>query len=164
MKLIKSTILLAVLFLSINKLQAQQQSCTEPANVITAYYSYIPHFKYGVGFEGGRLSNLSPFGYFAGCSFQVFKDKVSKTDSTHSTDMLADFYLKGAYRLTRVENFVSIFAVASPRYSLEAGFDLQQGLRFIFPFSERIAMGVEPMYAVRQNNFLVNFQFSCCIK
>jgi hypothetical protein len=164
MKLTKSIILLTVLFFTICKSYAQQQSCTEPANVLTAYYIYAPHFKAGGGFEAGRLSSESPFGYFAGVTFQVFSEKVSKSDSTKSTDMLSDFYLKGVYRLTRVENFVSIFAVVSPRYSMQAGFDLHQGLRFVFPFSERVAMGIEPIYAVRQNNFQVNFQFSFCIK
>ena len=161
---LKSIILLIVLFFSISRSFSQQQSCTEPSNVLTAYYIYAPNFKTGVGLEAGKLSSESPFGYFAGCTFQVFSEKVSKSDSTKSTDMLSDFYVKGVYRLTRVENFVSIFAVVSPRYSLQAGFDLHQGLRFIFPFSQRVAMGLEPIYAVRQNNFQLNFQFSYCIK
>jgi hypothetical protein len=164
MKLTKPIILLTVSFLFILTKGSSQQSCETSSNILTAYYTYAPNFKSGVGFEAGKLNGESPLGYFAGCSFQLFKDKVSKTDSTKSTDMLADFYVKASYRLTRVDNFVSIFVVASPRYSLQGGFDLHQGLRFIFPFSERVAMGIEPMYAVRQNNFLVNFQLSFCVR
>jgi len=163
MKLTKPIILLTVSFFILAK-GFSQQSCEQFSNVLTTYYTYAPNFKSGVGFEAGKLSNDGPLGFFGGCSFQIFKDKVSKIDSTKSTDMLADFYVKVGYRLTRVDNFVSIFAVASPRYSLQGGFDLHQGLRFIFPFSDRVAMGIEPMYAIRQNNFLVNFQLSFCVR
>ena len=163
MKLTKPIILWTVLLFSITKGFAQQ-SCEQYSNVITPYYIYAPNFKSGIGFEAGKLNSDGPLGFFAGCTFQLFKDKVSKTDSTKTTDMLADFYVKVGYRLTRVDNFVSIFAVASPRYSLEGGFDMHQGLRFIFPFSDRVALGIEPMYAIRQNNFLVNFQLSFCVR
>jgi len=163
MKLTKPIILLTVSFFILTK-AFSQQSCTEPSTILTPYYTYAPNFKFGVGFEAGKLSGENPLGYFAGCTFQLFKDKVSKTDSTKTTDMLADFYVKLGYRLTRIDNFVSIFAIASPRYSLEGGFDLHQGFRFIFPFSQRVAMGIEPLYAVRQNNFLVNFQISFCVQ
>jgi hypothetical protein len=121
MKLTKPIILLTVSFFILAK-GFSQQSCTDPSTILTAYYNYAPNFKSGVGFEAGKISGETPLSYFAGCTFQLFKDKVSKTDSTMTTDMLADFYVKLGYRLTRVDNLVSIFAISSPGFQVHFSF------------------------------------------
>src|SRR4029078_10125506 len=106
MKLTRTIALLTVLLAFLTNSRAQQTS-TEPSTIITPYYGFAPNYKYALGFEAGKLNGKSHLGIFAGCTLVVFSDKVVKADSTKS-DMLTDFYVKAAYRLTRVDNFVSI--------------------------------------------------------
>jgi hypothetical protein len=162
MKLRKAIILpFVVLFFS---LHGYSQQCTDPASILSAYYSYAPNSRFGVGIEAGKLSSESPLGIFAGCTFQLYNERQKKTDTTVSDDMVSNIYFKGAYRLTRIENILSVFVVASPQYSLQSGFDLQAGTRLIFPLSGRVGIGIEPLYSMKQNCFLVNFQLSFCVK
>jgi hypothetical protein len=160
---LKKAIILSVI-VSFFYLQGSSQQCTDPASILSAYYSYAPNSKFGIGIEAGKLSSESPLGIFAGCTFQLYNDRHMKTDTTVSDDMVSNIYFKGAYRLTRIENVLSVFVVASPQYSLQSGFDLQAGTRFIFPLSGRMGIGVEPVYSIRQNCFLVNFQIAFCVR
>jgi len=155
---------ITLFFLLLFSLQGFSQQCTDPASILSAYYSYSPNSKFGMGIEAGKLDNESPLGIFAGCNFQLLNQRYQKSDTTIASDMLSNIYFKGSYRLSRIENIVSIFAVASPQFSLQSGFDLQAGIRLIFPLSGRMGLGLEPVYSVKQNSFLLNFQVAFCMK
>lgn len=137
--------------------------CSEPSSILSAYYSYAPNSKFGMGIEAGKLNSKSPWGVFAGCNFQLFNEQYRKTDTAISDNMVTRIYFKGTYRVTRIEHVLSFFVVASPQYSLQTGFDLQAGTKFIFPLSDKMAIGTEPLYSIKQNSFLLNFHLAVCI-
>jgi hypothetical protein len=146
-------------------LQSFSQQCTDPASsILTAYYTYTPNSKFAMGLEAGRLNNISPLGIFGGVTFQLANEKYLKKDSANSNDFISNVYFKGTYRLTRIDNVVSAFVVASSHFSVQTGFDLQPGFRFIVPVSGRVGLGCEPLYSIKQNTYMLNFQLLVCVR
>jgi hypothetical protein len=142
-----------------------QQKCYDPSSsILTAYYTYTPNSKFAVGLEAGKLNDISPLGIFGGVTFQSMNEKFMKQDSTNTDQFISNVYFKGTYRISRIENVLSAFVVASAHYSVQSGFDLQPGFRFIVPVSSRVGLGMEPLYSIKQNTYMLNFQVSVCVR
>ena len=116
--------------------------------------------QYGIGLEAGNLGGDSPLGLFAGFSVSKKNKSIAKADSAYAYDIRSSFYLKGTFRITRIENAVSLYAIASPQLSLETGIEFQPGFRVVFPVGQKLALGIEPMWSFRQKTTMINFHIS----
>jgi len=146
--------------LLLTALRSSAQKCSGPIPVVSVYYPYENGMKYGIGLEAGNLGGDSPFGLFAGVNIQKKSDLYKKMDSAYSYDYKSSFYMKGSYRITRIEKAVSFYAIASPQLSLEKGFDFQAGFRVVFPIGQRMGLGIEPMYSFKERKAVMNFHIS----
>jgi hypothetical protein len=154
-KLLILTLVLITSF--IGAMQSSAQNCGDPVSIMSAYYSYEPHTKFGIGFEAGSQGVDSRLGYYAGIRLTMLKQpEYTKQDSAMLDYRLA-FYLKGTVRLSSFDSKGSLYVVAAPQMSLQAGFDVQSGLRFMYPLSGKKGIGLEPLYSVRQKNVALNF-------
>ena len=138
-------------------LKSSAQNCGDPVSILSAYYTYEPHTKFGVGFEAGSQGVDSRLGYYAGIRLTMLKQPVYIKQDSAQLDYRLAFYLKGTVRLTSQESKGSLFVVAAPQMSLQSGFDVHSGLRYMYPLSGKKGIGVEPLYSVRQRNVSLNF-------
>ena len=135
---------------------AQYNNCAPSISLLTFYYTAEPNTKYGFGIETGNQGIDSRLGYFAGIQFQELSHSYIVKDSVNFT-FRANIYLKGTYRLN--EDPVgkgSIFLVASTCLSVQTGFDFKPGLRFVLPFNEKNAIGLEPSYSMNYKTASLN--------
>jgi hypothetical protein len=151
---------LASLCLILTSYQTFAQKCSGPIPVVSLYYPYQKGMTWGIGLEAGNLGGDSPFGIFAGFNVQKKSELYKKLDSAYTYDLKSSFYIKGSYRITRLGNAVSLYAIASPAISLEKGIDLQPGFRVVFPFGCRMGLGIETLYSLKEKQAVMNFHIS----
>ena len=141
-------------------LRCYAQPCDQPAGLISAYYFH--GIKHGsvFGIEVGVVDDAFPLGLILGCNYTLHKaDEIEESpDNTHND--FANFYLKGIFRIARIDNRMSTFLVASPQLSFYSKFNFQSGIKIILPVSERLAFQFEPLYTLKQKTCLLNFHFS----
>lgn len=138
----------------------QAQKCSGPVPVVSVYYPIEKGMKYGIGLEAGNLGGDSPFGLFAGFNVQKKSELYQKQDSSYAYDLKSSFYIKGTFRITRIENAVSLYAIAAPQVSLEKGLEFQPGFRVVFPVGQKLALGVEPMFSLKERRGVMNLHIS----
>ena len=146
---------LTILILTAGFASAQYNKCGPAVPVFSVYYSHEAGTRYGLGIEAGSQGVESPFGLYAGFYLKKLAPQALKSDSSGFT-MRGSLYLKGAFRLNQPTGRGSIFLTAAPELSVQTGFDLKSGLRFMLPLSGKKALGLEPLYSVRQRNFSFN--------
>ena len=137
------------------KVSAQIDKCAPAVSIVSLYYSAETNTKYGGGFEIGMQGIESPIGFLAGFRFQKMADNYSKKDSVVS-GVKSSLYMKGLLRLNQPTGKGSVFLVAAPELSVQTGFDLKAGTRFMLPINGRKAIGIEPLYSVRHHTFSLN--------
>jgi len=128
---------------------------------VTVYQTLQTGHGIGFGAEAGTWNKeASKFSYFVGTSM-VWVQNTSADPKTISSQKqtLLSFYLKGQYRLTN-----HLYVVASPGIIDLSYFDLQTGLRYVFPVTSVIGIGVEPAYSFNQRQFLVNTNLHFALK
>jgi hypothetical protein len=128
---------------------------------ISAYYSHSDK-GFGIGVEAGLLSEFSPLGATIGCNYVLYNNKTIEKYSGSETSS-SNFYFKGTVRVLKIENRMHAFLIASPQLSIESGFDFNSGGKLLFPFSERLAFQVEPLYSLKQRSYMVNFHLSLAL-
>lgn len=153
-KKLPALVLLFLVLVSVMPVAAQ--NCGGPVSVIAPYYSYEAHTKFGVGLEAGIQGVDSRTGLYVGFSYQQLTTNYQKRD-TSGFNYRSSFYLKGTLRINDHESAGSIFLVASPQLSLQSGYDVLTGLKFMYPFFGKTGMGIEPLYSLKQKDVRVNF-------
>lgn len=138
-----------------SKAFAQTDKCAPAVSIVSLYYSAEAHTKFGGGFEIGMQGMESPLGLLAGFRFQKMSDNYFKNDSA-SFNLKASLYMKGMWRLNQPYGRGSVFVVGAPELSVQTGFDLKAGMRFMVPINGRKAFGIEPLYSVRYKTFSLN--------
>lgn len=136
------------------------QNCGGPMPVITVYYPFQPGTCFAAGLEAGYQGMDSPFGFFAGFNLQSFSNTRIKKDSTENSSFRSSFYLKGSFRLCRLEGVTSLYLVMAPQLSKRSDMDLRSGLRLMFPLGEKNGIGLEPLYSIREKNIMVNLMLA----
>jgi len=107
----------------------------------------------GFGVEAGTWNkDAGKFSYFIGTSMIRAGNTNSEVKTGISQNqVLLSFYVKGQYKLTN-----HLYVVAAPGITNLSYFELQTGLRYVVPITRTIGIGVEPVYAFNQRQFVVN--------
>jgi len=154
----KLALIIATLIISSfysSKAFAQTDKCAPAVSIVSLYYSAESHTKFGGGFEIGMQGIESPLGVLAGFRFQKMSDNYFKKDSA-AFNLKSSLYMKGMLRLNQPYGKGSVFLVAAPELSVQTGFDLKVGSRFMVPVNGRKAIGIEPLYSLRYHTFSLN--------
>jgi hypothetical protein len=115
----------------------------------------------GFGVEAGTWNkDAGKFSYFIGTSMVWTGNNNSQSKTNISPNQtLLSFYVKGQYKLTN-----HLYVVASPGIVNLSYFELQTGLRYVFPVTSIIGIGIEPAYAINQKQFVVNANLHFALK
>ncbi len=154
---ITKTFLVVMLYCSVSSAQAQKRACKDcfvPSfGAITLYHITQAHSSFGFGMEAGKWNkDDSRFSYFIGAKLQWFhldpnSDKYNNSaDNIHYT-----VYVKGQFELLD-----RLYVVAGPEFYNLSSLDARTGLRYVFPISNFIGIGVEPAYSFVQKQCSVN--------
>ncbi len=134
---------------------AQYDKCAPSAPVFAMYYTREANTKYAFGLEAGVQGMESRFGIYAGFNFKKMSSTYMQKDST-DFGTRGSLYIRGAYRLTQPGVRGSVFLTAAPEISVQTGFDLKTGLRFMMPLGGKKAIGFEPQYSFKQKTLSFN--------
>jgi len=143
-------------FFIFSAVSVRSQSCKDcflPSfGAITIYHVAQPGSNFGFGFEGGSWNKeLSRFSYFVGAKMQWFNPSANKPDNNSSEDIRFSFYVKGQFEVLN-----RLYIVAAPEFVNLTSFEARAGLRYIFPISNLIGIGVEPGYSFVQKQVSLN--------
>jgi len=146
--------ILLLIFYSAGAQMKECKDCSVPSfGVITVYYVAQPHSGFGFGMEAGKWNkDDSRFSYFIGAKLQWF-DLVPGSDKYSNSDNNIHYtaYVKGQFEMLN-----RLYVVVSPEFVNLSSFDARAGLRYVFPISNNIGVGVEPAYAIVQKAYSVN--------
>ncbi|HEY4935884.1 MAG TPA: hypothetical protein VII44_04855 [Puia sp.] len=120
---------------------------------LTVYQTFQTGHGMGFGVEAGTWNkDAGKFSYFIGTSMIRAGNTNSEVKTGISQNqVLLSFYVKGQYKLTN-----HLYVVAAPGITNLSYFELQTGLRYVVPITRTIGIGVEPVYAFNQRQFVVN--------
>jgi hypothetical protein len=148
---------LAAFFLfTFSSFSVKAQSCKDcfvPSfGAITIYHVAQPGSNFGFGFEAGSWNKeQSRFSYFVGSKMQWFNSSADKPDNNSTENIRFSFYIKG-----QVEVVNRLYIVAAPEFVNLTSFEARAGVRYIFPISNLIGIGVEPGYSFVQKQVSLN--------
>jgi len=157
-------LVLTIIFLfQVNDSKSQNcKLCSIPSfPSVTVYQTFQTGHGIGFGVEAGTWNkDASKFSYFVGTSM-VWVDNPPADAKTISSQRqaLLSFYLKGQYQLTN-----HLYMIAAPGIVDLSYFDLQTGLRYVFPVTSTIGIGIEPAYSFNHRQFLVNTNLHFALK
>jgi hypothetical protein len=153
----KALVILMICLLSYLTGHSQLKDCKDcdiPSfQSVTMYYIGQPHSSFGFGMEAGKWNkNESRFSYFLGARMQWFRlDPNSAKFSNSADNVRFSVYLKGQVRI--VNRF---YLELSPMFVNLTSFDAAIGLRYSYPLSDVIGIGIEPTYLAVQKEYSLN--------
>lgn len=154
---IRLLIVCAACMLSFFKGHSQLKDCKDcdiPSfQSVTMYYIAQPHSGFGFGMEAGTWNKSeSRFSYFLGARMQWFRvDPNAEKFSNVANNVRFSLYMKGQARIVN-----RIYLEVSPTFVNLSSFDAAVGLRYSYPLSDVIGVGVEPTYSVVQKEYALN--------
>jgi hypothetical protein len=157
---IVSCVALLFSFLSVNAQSGDCRDCfVSSFGAITLYHVAQPGTNFGFGFEAGSWNkDESPFSYFLGTKMQWFKSPADKSQS--NVDRVHySFYLKGQYEI--INRF---YVVVAPAFVNLSSFEAQAGVRYVFPLTKFIGVGLEPGYSFVQKQYSLNTNIHFALK
>ena len=137
--------------------QAQDKTCKECSipgfESVTFYYVAQPHSNFGFGMEAGHWNKEeSRLSYFLGTKLQWFQwDPNSEKYSNRAENIHFSVYIKGQVQLVD-----RLYFIASPQMLNLSLFEMAAGLRYVFPISDVIGVGLEPTYSIMQKEGSLN--------
>jgi hypothetical protein len=149
--------LAVVLLILFSSFYSLSQECKKFNPVVLA--QYIVNGKSGLktGFEAGYIGMNTNWGYTAGFIME-FHEPGSGEDVANATGDMFRMFLKGSYRVHKKENRRMIYLTLSPELNMSGRFDLMGGVRFLFPFSGKIGLGIEPGTSLLYGDLHTNLQ------
>jgi hypothetical protein len=148
-------IIIIISFFQFSEVKSQSCSlcCIPSFPSLTVYQAFQTGHGMGFGMEAGSWNkDAGKFSYFIGTSMVWAGNNNAETKTNVSANQtLLTFYVKGQYKLTN-----HLYVVASPGIVNLSYFEFQTGLRYIFPVTHIIGIGIEPAYALSQKVFVVN--------
>jgi hypothetical protein len=120
---------------------------------VTMYYIAQPHSSFGFGMEAGTWNRSeSRFSYFLGARMQWFRlDPNSAKFNNVADNVRFSLYVKGQARI--VNRF---YLEVSPMFVNLTSIDAAVGLRYSYPLSDVIGIGIEPTYSIVQKEYALN--------
>jgi hypothetical protein len=152
----------ALLFLSFSG-NAQSGKCGDcfvsSFGAITVYHVAQSGTNFGFGFEAGSWNkNESPFSYFIGSKMQWFKSSGDKNENI-ADKIRYSVYVKGQYEVIN-----RLYVVVAPAFVNLSSFETQAGIRYVFPLSKFIGVGLEPGYSFVQKQYSLNTNIHFALK
>ena len=152
---VSAMIVCIALLTSSISVDAQSGKCSDcfvsSFGAITLYHVAQPGTNFGFGFEAGSWNkDESRFSYFIGTKMQWFKSSSDKSEDV-AEKLRYSVYVKGQYEVIN-----RLYVVVAPAFVNLSSFDAQAGLRYVFPLSKFIGVGVEPGYSFVQKQYMVN--------
>lgn len=155
--LAKPATILAICLLAYSTAFSQLKDCPEcvvPSfQAFTIFYTLQPGSTFGFGFEAGKWNkDASRFSYFLGGKLQWFQLNPNSDKFNNSADNIRfSVYMKGQARVVD-----RLYFELSPEFVNLSSFDLGFGLRYIYPLSESLGIGIEPTYSIVQKEYSLN--------
>jgi hypothetical protein len=150
-------------FFQVSELKSQNcKLCSIPSfPSVTLYQSFQTGHGIGFGAEAGTWNKDSgKFSYFVGTSMVWVENNQTDVKTIGSQKQaLLSFYLKGQYQLTN-----HLYVIAAPGIVDLSYFDLRTGLRYVFPLTNEIGIGLEPAYSFNQRQFVINTNLHFALK
>jgi len=155
-------ICIALLFSSFS-VTAQSGKCGDcfvsSFGAITLYHVAQGGTNFGFGFEAGSWNkNESPFSYFIGTKMQWFKSSGDK-DENMAEKIRYSVYVKGQYEVIN-----RLYVVVAPAFVNLSSFETQAGIRYVFPLSKFVGVGLEPGYSFIQKQYSLNTNIHFALK
>lgn len=147
-------IILCVFQVNVLKSQVCSQCCVPSFPALTIYQSFQTGHGMGFGIEAGNWKkDAGKFSYFIGTSVVWGQNQNGniKTQNSNQDQMFLNLYVKGQYKITN-----HLYAVVAPGIVNLSYFDVQAGLRYVFPVSKVVGVGLEPAYSFNQKVFVLN--------
>ena len=119
----------------------------------TTYYIAQPGSLIGFGVEGGNWNKEdSRFSYFLGTKMQWFQvDPKSQKTANGDGAVRLSFYIKGQARIIN-----RLYLEVAPQLVNLTAFETSVGLRYTYPLSSVIGVGLEPSYSIIQKEYALN--------
>jgi hypothetical protein len=136
------------------KSQVCSPCCVPSFPALTVYQSFQTGHGMGFGVEAGTWKkDAGKFSYFIGTSVVWGQNQNGnvKTQNSSQDQMFLNLYVKGQYKITN-----HLYAVVAPGIVNLSYFDVQAGLRYVFPVTKVVGIGVEPAYSFNQKVFVLN--------
>src|SRR5207244_3285630 len=112
----------------------------------------------GFGLEAGKWNKEeSRFSYFLGTKMQWFRPTEASKLGNSADDLRFSVYVKGQFEILN-----RLYIVASPQFVNLCSFETGLGLRYSYPLSSSIGVGIEPTYSIigRQYSLNTNIHFA----
>ena len=136
------------------KSQACGQCCVPSFPALTVYQTFQTGHGMGFGIEAGNWKkDAGKFSYFIGTSMVWGQNQQGniKTQNSSQDQMFLNLYVKGQYKITN-----HLYAVVAPGIVNLSYFDVQAGLRYVYPVTKVVGVGIEPAYSFNQKVFVLN--------
>ncbi|PWT77718.1 MAG: hypothetical protein C5B59_03225 [Bacteroidetes bacterium] len=118
---------------------------------ITTYYALQQGSNIGFGFEGGTWNKeKSRFSYFLGAKLQWFNDSGDKLNNAAEI-VHYSVYVKGQFEIIN-----RLYVIAAPEFVNLSTFETRAGIRYVYPITHGIGIGVEPAYSFVQKQYSLN--------
>jgi hypothetical protein len=153
----KWVLIFSFLVFKFNPGLAQLKDCPDcyvPSfQAFTFYYILQPGSDFGFGFEAGKWNkDASRFSYFLGTKLQWFQyDPNSDKYNNSANNIRFSLYVKGQARIVD-----RLYFELTPQFVDLNFFDVGLGLRYTYPITESIGIGIEPTYLVAQKEYSMN--------
>lgn len=150
-------LIFSFLIFKFSPVQAQLKDCPDcyvPSfQAFTFYYILQPGSDFGFGFEAGKWNkDASRFSYFLGTKLQWFQfDPNSDKYNNSANNIRFSVYIKGQARVVD-----RLYFELTPQFVDLNFFDVGLGLRYTYPITESIGIGIEPTYLVAQKEYSMN--------
>ena len=128
--------------------------CSPSFGALSVYDVLQPGSTFGFGLEAGKWNkDAARFSYFLGTKMQWMQqgEGLSKANGAYQENTRFTLYVKGQFRI--VNRF---YLVVSPGFVNLSAFETTAGLRYVFPISRVIGIGLEPSYSIVQQKFSIN--------
>jgi len=128
------------------------RDCFVPSfGAITLYHVTQPGTNFGLGFEAGCWNkDESRFSYFMGAKFQWFSSSADKSQN-NADKIHYSLYVKGQFEVIN-----RLYIVVAPAFVNLSSFETQAGIRYVFPITKFIGVGLEPGYSIVQKQYSLN--------
>lgn len=136
--------------------------CLSSFGAATLYHTMQSGSTYGFGLEAGKWNKEeSRFSYFMGMKMQWFNTATTVTKSASNPDNVMRFsvYVKGQFELMN-----RLYVVASPQLVNLTSFEAGLGVRWVYPITTGIGIGLEPTYSVVQKQCSLNTNIHFALK
>jgi len=156
MKCNKFFFLFAISSCSFFSVSAQEKcnACSVPSfAALTLYHVLQTGSSMGVGVEAGKWKkDAGKFSYFLGTSL-VWADPGSRNQKTSDSykELNISFYWKGQFKVA--ERF---YLIAEPELINLSAFEMRTAIRYVFPLTKIMGIGLEPGYALINRQWSVN--------